>query len=131
MPMNSGRDFVGRPTDVSQPIMAGGPAGGNQGGDYLVDGLAVRRLTPRECERLQGFHDDWTRIRVRHYARKRVTKLRPVDRWERAEDGGWWLMAADGPRYMACGNSMAVNVMRWIGERIALYERLRAEGRVP
>ena len=57
--------------------------------------FGVRRLTPRECERLQGFPDDWTRIPQRK---------------------GW---AADGPRYAAIGNSMAVPVMRWIGERIA------------
>lgn len=57
--------------------------------------MAVRRLTPRECERLQGFPDDWTAITYRG---------KP---------------AADGPRYKALGNSMAVNVMRWLGERIS------------
>ena len=56
--------------------------------------MAVRRLTPRECERLQGFHDDYTLVPYRG---------KP---------------AADGPRYKAIGNSMAVPVMRWIGERI-------------
>jgi DNA (cytosine-5)-methyltransferase 1 len=56
--------------------------------------MGVRRLTPRECERLQGFPDDYTLIPYR---------------------GG---MAADGPRYKALGNSMAVPVMRWIGRRI-------------
>jgi DNA (cytosine-5)-methyltransferase 1 len=61
-------------------------------------GSAVRRLTPRECERLQGFPDDYTLIMVRG---------KP---------------AADGPRYKALGNSMAVNVMRWIGERILLAD---------
>jgi len=60
--------------------------------------LAVRRLTPRECERLQGFPDDWTLITYRG---------KP---------------ASDGPRYKALGNSMAVNVMRWIGLRIAAVE---------
>lgn len=55
---------------------------------------AVRRLTPRECERLQGFPDGWTDVPYRG---------KP---------------AADGPRYKALGNSMAVNVMRWIGWRI-------------
>ena len=58
----------------------------------------VRRLTPRECERLQGFPDDWTLVPYRG---------KP---------------AADGPRYKACGNSMAVPVMRWIGERIYAQE---------
>src|SRR3546814_15032706 len=69
-----------------------------------VDGWAVRKLTPRECERLQGFPDDFTLITVRG---------KP---------------AADGPRYKAIGNSMAVNVMRWIGMRIELVERAVAAG---
>lgn len=56
---------------------------------------AVRRLTPRECERLQGFPDDHTIVPWRGK------------------------MAPDGPRYKALGNSMAVPVMRWIGERIS------------
>jgi DNA (cytosine-5)-methyltransferase 1 len=58
------------------------------------DRHAVRRLTPRECERLQGFPDDHTLVPYRN---------KP---------------AADGPRYKALGNSMAVPVMRWIGKRI-------------
>jgi DNA (cytosine-5)-methyltransferase 1 len=53
--------------------------------------MAVRRLTPVECERLQGFPDNYTNIREN---------------------------CPDGPRYKAMGNSMAVPVMRWIGERI-------------
>lgn len=65
---------------------------------YVAQTWAVRRLTPRECERLQGFPDDFTAITYRG---------KP---------------AADGPRYKALGNSMAVNVMRWIGERIAYVE---------
>lgn len=63
-------------------------------------GMQVRRLTPRECERLQGFHDDYTLITYRN---------KP---------------AADGPRYKALGNSMAVPVMRWIGERVQMVEEL-------
>jgi len=61
-------------------------------------GMQVRRLTPRECERLQGFPDDHTLI---------------AWRGKDAAD------CPDGPRYKAIGNSMAVPVMRWIGERIA------------
>lgn len=64
-----------------------------------VNGWTVRKLTPRECERLQGFPDDFTAIQWRGR------------------------VAPDGPRYKAIGNSMAVNVMRWIGTRIALVER--------
>jgi DNA (cytosine-5)-methyltransferase 1 len=65
--------------------------------------MAVRRLTPRECERLQGFPDDYTLVEYR---------------------GG---LAADGPRYRALGNSMAVPVMRWIGERIAAVDAILRE----
>ena len=60
----------------------------------------VRRLTPRECERLQGFPDDWTKIPWRG---------KPAEE------------CPDGNRYKACGNSMAVPVMQWIGERINTY----------
>lgn len=101
MPMNSGKDYKARPVDVAQPIMAGGPVGGNQGGDYIATPWAVRRLTPRECERLQGFPDDFTRIPWRG---------KPAEN------------CPDGPRYKALGNSMAVNVMRWIGTRIQWVE---------
>jgi len=70
----------------------------NAGGQLAVHHhLGVRRLTPRECERLQGFPDDYTRIPWRG---------RPADR------------CPDGPRYRALGNSMAVPVMHWIGSRI-------------
>lgn len=64
-------------------------------------GSQVRRLTPKECERLQGFPDDWTKIPWRN---------KPAEQ------------CPDGPRYKACGNSMAVPVMRWIGERINKQE---------
>ncbi len=63
----------------------------------VADGYAVRRLTPRECERLMGFPDDWTRVPYRGRT---------------AEE------CPDTPRYKAIGNSMAVPVMRWIGKRI-------------
>jgi len=65
--------------------------------------MAIRRLTPKECERLQGFPDDWTKIPYRN---------KPADQ------------CPDGPRYKACGNSMAVPVMRWIGQRIQLIDTI-------
>jgi DNA (cytosine-5)-methyltransferase 1 len=65
--------------------------------------MQVRRLTPRECERLQGFPDDYTAIP-----------------WRGKE-------APDGPRYKALGNSMAVPVMRWIGKRIQQVEKILDE----
>ena len=61
-------------------------------------GTVVRRLTPRECERLQGLPDDWTLVPYRG---------KP---------------ASDGPRYKAIGNGMAMPVIRWIGQRIAMVE---------
>lgn len=84
-----GRDggAMPEPTDVAS-IRA---ASGGSSRTYV----GVRRLTPIECERLQGFPDGWTAIPFRG---------KP---------------AADGPRYKALGNSMAVPVMRWIGQRIA------------
>jgi hypothetical protein len=60
-------------------------------------GMAVRRLTPRECERLQGFKDDYTKISDK---------------------------TADGPRYKALGNSFAVPVVRWIAQRILEIEKI-------
>jgi DNA (cytosine-5)-methyltransferase 1 len=68
---------------------------------WLAQSMAVRKLTPLEAERLQGFPDNWSRI---------SWKGKPEEE------------CPDGPRYKACGNSMAVPVMRWIGERIAAYE---------
>ena len=76
--------------------------------------MAVRRLTPRECERLQGMRDDYTLIPTKK-AKKR-SKM-----YDYAEiDGQLWQLAADGPRYKALGNSMAVPNMRWLGKRIGI-----------
>ena len=70
----------------------------NAGGLGIRQAMAVRRLSPKECERLQGFPDNYTDIQPKGKA------------------------TPDGPRYKALGNSMAVPVMRWIGERIAQVE---------
>lgn len=75
-------------------------ANGGSSRDYVAHS-AVRRLTPRECERLQGFPDDYTAIPWRG---------KPAE------------SCPDGPRYKALGNSMAAPVMRWIGARIAAQE---------
>jgi DNA (cytosine-5)-methyltransferase 1 len=61
----------------------------------LANNMAVRRLTPIECERLQGFPDNYTNIKDK---------------------------CPDGPRYKAMGNSMAVPVMAWLGKRIQMAE---------
>lgn len=136
MPQNSGKDYKAREVEVAQPLMAGGPVGGNQGGDfilqplafaqnsrdevrlqggdgqivgalaaepgmkqttYIQQGWAVRRLTPPECARLQGFPDHHSRIAWRGKAAE---------------------LCPDGPQYKTYGNSMAVTVMRWLGERV-------------
>lgn len=78
-------------------------ASGGSSRSYVKQDIMVRRLTPRECERLQGFEDDYTLIDYRG---------KP---------------AADGPRYKALGNSMAVPVMRWILSRIEQTESRLAE----
>ena len=63
----------------------------------VVHNQPVRRLLPVECERLMGFPDNWTKIPYRRKSEEECP---------------------DSPRYKACGNSMCVNVMRWIGKRI-------------
>ena len=174
MPQNSGKDYKAREVDVAQPLMAGGPVGGNQGGDFILEkpvafalrgrdggsmpeinddgdsigalrsasggssrdyvafahqgggtqtrlgydpeagtcqtlganqtpaiaGSAVRRLTPVECARLQGFPDD--------YLTQVSWRGKPTP--------------PDGPQYKALGNSMAVPCMAWIGRRIEAVE---------
>jgi DNA (cytosine-5)-methyltransferase 1 len=71
--------------------------GTGRGTPIVAHGMSVRRLTPTECERLQGFADNHTRIP-----------------WK----GKSLADCPDGPRYRALGNSMAVPVIRWIGRKI-------------
>jgi DNA (cytosine-5)-methyltransferase 1 len=80
--------------DLPAPTMA------KQSDIHIASEYAVRRLMPMECERLQGFADSYTDV---PYRNKR---------------------APDGSRYKALGNSMAVPVMRWIGERIAAVDNI-------
>lgn len=91
------------------------------GGDkpHVLHQMAVRRLTPVECERLQGFPDNHTFIPT--LKRKKITAdeytyVRHHFPEITAEEA--YKRAVDGPRYKAIGNSMAVPVMRWIGQRI-------------
>lgn len=95
---------AGGNTSFSVGEISGSLRGEGHGGGHVAIAAEkrVRRLTTRECERLQGFPDDYTAISYRG---------KP---------------AADGPRYKAIGNSMAVPVMRWIGERIGYVGQLRA-----
>jgi DNA (cytosine-5)-methyltransferase 1 len=82
--------------DVAVPMT--NRADGTGTGPTVMQAMAVRRLTPVECERLQGFGDNYTDIK---------SKNKPTP---------------DGPRYKALGNSMAVPVMAWIGQRIEQVE---------
>ena len=101
-PAGSSRSDVAQTLTAEQHRSGGAMAGNSAGVVNLVFPPAggVRRLTPRECERLQGFPDDYTLIPYRGK------------------------FAADGPRYKALGNSMAINVMSWVGERIRLVNGL-------
>jgi DNA (cytosine-5)-methyltransferase 1 len=78
-------------------------ASGGSSRSYIAAPMAVRRLTPRECERLQGFPDDYTLIPWRG---------KPAE------------LCPDGNRYKALGNSMAVPVMHFIGKRIMMAESM-------
>lgn len=119
---------IGAPTDVVQPVRTSNtnPNGGHSPQSDAMDtsdttvstavpcnagdpanaeaGYEVRRLTPRECERLQGLPDDYTNV---------ASNGKP---------------APDAKRHRAPGNSMAVPVMRWIGEGINPVEQAKQEG---
>jgi site-specific DNA-cytosine methylase len=111
------RDNAAHAAIAIQGNLVGRETGGPQGVGASTDGamytltkadthavahtMTVRRLTPVECERLQGFPDNWTLIPWRK---------KPAEE------------CPDGPRYKALGNSMATNVVTWIGERIQAYE---------
>ena len=71
----------------------------NGGGQAMTDGELVRRLTPVECERLQGFPDDWTKYRV--------------------DEKKGLIEQADSPRYKQMGNAVAVPCVEWIINRLA------------
>ena len=94
--------------EVAGTLMAKGDSSPcpDKGANVVSDGYVVRRLTPTECERLQGFPDGWTKVAYRG---------KPAEE------------CPDTPRYKALGNTMAVPVMRWIGERILRADRLAAQ----
>ena len=80
------------PEEPTGPLLKGSPTGGGRPLPAIsLPSMQVRRLTPVECERLQGFPDNYTNIKDK---------------------------CPDGPRYKALGNSWAVPVVRWIGDRI-------------
>lgn len=87
---------------------------------------AVRRLTPRECERLQGFPDDYTLINWTSRASAAKITEDMIKYFRRAgyseESARMAARHPDGPRYKALGNSMAEPVIRWLGERIEMVD---------
>jgi len=92
---------VSESPDLAHCLRAGASkADKHESTTYIKQNMAVRRLTPIECERLQGFPDNYTRISEK---------------------------PADGPRYKALGNSWAVPNVRWIGQRIQMVEDILKE----
>ena len=101
----SAKDHGGDAGDTASTLRADGHSKSHANAGVMpavADHFAVRRLTPRECERLQGFPDDFTRIEWRGKPESECP---------------------DGPRYKALGNSMAVPVMGWILGRIETFEK--------
>lgn len=91
-------------TDCVHPLTTGGGKPG-QGYPAVRQGMAVRRLTPVECERLQGFPDNWTLVA------------------DLSKKNGQ--LMADSNRYRLLGNAVCVPVARWIGQRILNVERIQ------
>ena len=98
------------------------PAGGGraQERNILTQGMAVRRLTPRECERLQAFPDFHTLIPMSIVKPARAETMQVNGDPVALINGQWWKMSADGPRYKALGNSMCTTVILWLGQQIAI-----------
>lgn len=94
-------------SDGVSPSLQTGAASGNITPIFFMPPSVVRRLTPIECEKLQGFPDNWTKIPYRNKS---------------ADD------CPNGPRYKALGNSMAVNVMAWIGQKIQQTRGVKVYG---
>jgi len=92
------RNGRGAPSEIVPPLKAqSGQTGKGDSAPLTFSGMAVRRLTPEECEMLQGFPRGYTKISDK---------------------------TPDGPRYKALGNSFAVPVVKWIGEQIETVEKL-------
>ena len=115
--------------DVAYALTAPSGGGRAQERNVLTPTMQVRRLTPRECERLQGFPDDWTLIPWTYYQRmQKLAAKHGVSFEEELRKRGKTLRGPelhdcpDGPRYKALGNSMAVPVMHWIGSRLKQVE---------
>lgn len=121
--------------DTAGSLKAGGGKPG-QGYPAVLNHMQVRRLTPRECERLQGFPDSYTSIPTWTGWRKMDSGETPescraegLEVRQNKKTGKWRVKDVDGPRYKALGNSMAVPCMRWIGRRIEMVAQVLGRGR--
>ena len=126
------------PNDRSYPVRAGDYAGSVSSTrcDAVAGQFGVRRLTPRECERLQGFPDDWT-LMVQEVTNKRGMTaeellyytnafVRVYHRLPTADDLAQ--LMSDSARYRMLGNAVAVPVVEWIGRRIVEVESHPIQG---
>ena len=108
--------------DITHTLREEGFDGTGRGTPIVPAEKAVRRLMPVECERLQGFPDNHTMIPAAKCNKLIADELAYLRRhFPLIPEEDAHRMAADGPRYKAIGNSMAVPVMRWIGKRIKLH----------
>lgn len=120
-----GRNGRGDHGDVTGPLMAeSGQTGKGDAAPCVATAMAVRRFTPKECERLQGFEDGYTLVPYR------TRRTQDFDEWfvylkqsqpDLTEEQAM-LLAADGPRYKSIGNSWAIPCVVWIGQRIEAVE---------
>jgi len=94
--------------EISPTIKIGSSGSSGKPPGIMHENLTVRRLTPIECERLQGFPDDWTS--------EKMELILEGNEWKAT---GKVIKQADGPRYKAMGNAVTVNVAEWLGKQIA------------
>jgi DNA (cytosine-5)-methyltransferase 1 len=146
MPMNSGKDYKARETDISQPLMAGGPVGGNQGGDFILQAIPIHdqatRFAGKRGDKQDGKgnglgigepgapmntltkgdrHAVATQTAVRRLLPEECESLQGFPRGYTNIPWRGKPEAPDGPRYKALGNSWAVPNVRWIGAHIDNY----------
>ena len=129
------RNGRGAPDTIASPLTAeAGRTGKGDSAQCIATDMAVRRLTPKECERLQGFPDDYTLIPDKTFRKLEAEELQYLrsrtheqmasifgvdpETFTGVTDDELCRLAKDGPRYKALGNSMAVPCMKWLGQRI-------------
>lgn len=124
-PGNSNKDYKAAANPFAQAVTtAAGKPPSARGGDVVAQGQQVRRLTPRECERLQGFPDDWTLIPGLKGWRDLGDDENPAELIEAgltvkaSRKGKLRVNDPDGPRYKALGNAFTTEPVNWIMRRV-------------